>query len=51
MDIVSDPKMIEQKANEYGITLRAVSNEMLRIAESLERMYAIMDKRAASEEE
>ena len=51
IDMVSDPKMIEQKANEYGMTLRAVSNEMLRIAESLERMYAIMDKRAASEEE
>ena len=27
-EMVSDPKMIEQKANEYGITLRAVTDEI-----------------------
>lgn len=48
--MVSDPKMIEQKANEYGMTLRAVTDEMLRIGDSLKRMYEIMDKRAENEE-
>jgi len=48
--MVSDPKMMEQKANEYGMTLRAVTDEMLRIGDSLKRMYEIMDKRAENEE-
>lgn len=43
--MVSDPKMIEQKANEYGITLRAVADEMLRIGTGLKNMYAILDKK------
>lgn len=48
--MVSDPKMMEQKAEEYGITLRAVTDEMLRIGDSLKRMYEVMDKRAENEE-
>lgn len=43
--MVSDPKMIGQKANEYGITLRAVTDEMLRIGTDLKNMYAILDKK------
>lgn len=43
--------MIEQKADEYGITLRAVTSEMLRIGDSLKKMYEIIDKRAESEDE
>lgn len=43
--MVSDPKMIEQKAYEYGITLRAVADEMLRIGTDLKNMYAILDKK------
>lgn len=43
--MVSDPKMIEQKANEYGITLRAITDEMLRIGTDLKNMYAIIDAR------
>lgn len=50
-NMVSDPKMIEQKADEYGIALRAVTSEMLRIGDSLKRMYEIIDKRAESEDE
>ena len=48
--MVSDPKMMEQKAEEYGITLRAVTDEMLHIGDSLKRMYEVMDKRAENEE-
>lgn len=49
-NMVSEPKMIEQKADEYGITLRAVTSEMLRIGDCLKRMYEIIDKRAESED-
>ena len=48
--MVSDPKMMDQKAEEYGITLRAVTDEMLHIGDSLKRMYEVMDKRAENEE-
>lgn len=44
-NMVSDPKMIEQKANEYGMTLRAITREMLRIGTDINNMFAILDKR------
>ena len=40
--MVSDPKIVEQKANEYGMTYRAITNEMLRIGEHLKNMLDII---------
>lgn len=44
-EMVSNPEMIKQKAAEYGITLRAVTHEMLRIGTDLKNMYAAIDAR------
>ena len=44
-EMVSDPKMILKKADEYGITLRAVTDEMLRIGADLDHMLALLEKR------
>lgn len=33
MDISSNPQMMEQKADEYGMTFDALASEMLRIAQ------------------
>lgn len=42
--MVSDPKIVEQKANEYGMTYRAITNEMLRIGGHLKNMLDIIEK-------
>jgi len=42
--MVSDPKIVEQKANEYGMTYRAITNEMLRIGRDLNNMLDIIEK-------
>lgn len=47
-EMVSNPEMIKQKAAEYGITLRAVTHEMLRIGTDLNNMYAAIDARKKS---
>ena len=48
--MASDPKMIEQKAEEYGMTLRAITSGMLRIGKDLKNMYELIDKRNGMEE-
>ena len=48
--MVSDPKIVEQKANEYGMTYRAITNEMLRIGELLKHMLDIIEKDDTSTE-
>ena len=48
--MVSNPKMIEQKAEEYGMTFRAITDEMLRIGTDLDRMMSITEKKEDSEE-
>ena len=48
--MVSDPIMIEQKAEEYGMTFRAITDEMQRIGADLDRMMAMTEKKADSEE-
>ena len=48
--MVSDPKIVEQKANEYGMTYRAITNEMLRIGGHLKNMLDIIEKEDTSTE-
>lgn len=48
--MVSDPKIVEQKANEYGMTYRAITNEMLRIGGHLKNMLDIIEKEDPSTE-
>ncbi len=42
--MVNDPKIVEQKSNEYGMTYRAITNEMLRIGGHLKNMLDIIEK-------
>lgn len=49
--MVSNPKMIEKKAEEYGMTFRAITDEMLRIGTNLDRMMSITEKKEDSEEQ
>ena len=48
--MVSDPKIVEQKAKEYGMTYRAITNEMLRIGLHLNNMLDIIEKDDPSSE-
>lgn len=48
--MVSDPKIVEQKANEYGMTYRAITNEMLRIGGHLKNMLDIIGKDVSTSE-
>ena len=49
--MISDPKMIEERAEEYGMTFRAITDEMLRIGTDLDRMMSITEKKEDSEEQ
>ena len=42
--------LFEQKAEKYGMTFRAITDEMLRIGADLDRMMAITEKKEDSEE-
>ena len=43
LEIVSKPDQVEEAAQEYGITYRALANEMQRISKDALRMFAILD--------
>ena len=51
MDIMSNPEKVRNKADEYGMTLRAIINEMLRIGEDGKAMYAAIDEEKRREQE
>lgn len=41
---MSNPEKVRQKADEYGMTMRTIVNEMLRIGKDGKAMFAAIDE-------
>ena len=48
--MITNPQMIDMKAEEYGITLRAINDEMYRISQDGKRMFELLDMKAKAED-
>ena len=50
-EIMSSSKMVSEKAEEYGMTMRAIANEMVRIGKDAVMMLDLVDETKRAEQQ